>query len=83
MRWESIWKKITRKIIDYFLVGCRARGLQKGGFGCVLAIKAKKGKKKRQAVRVSLRREGKNHYSEVMGIGNSCYGSEVGGDGNS
>jgi hypothetical protein len=45
MRWESIWKEITRKIINYFLVGWKARGLPKGGFGCGLGIKAKKGKK--------------------------------------
>ena len=54
MRWESLSEKKTRKKIEYFLVGCKARGLQKGGFGCVLAIKARKGKKKRQAERTGL-----------------------------
>jgi hypothetical protein len=45
MLWESIWNKITRKIINYFLVSWKAQGIPKGGFGCVLAIKAKKGEK--------------------------------------
>ncbi len=36
-------EKITRKIINYFLVGWKARGLPKGGLGCGLAIKAKGG----------------------------------------
>ena len=48
-------EKKTRKKIDYFLVGCKAQGLQKGGFGCGLAIKSRKGKKKRQAERTGLR----------------------------
>jgi hypothetical protein len=30
-------------IINYFLVGWKARGLPKGGFGCGLAIKALRG----------------------------------------
>jgi len=47
------WKKKTRKK-KYFLVGCKARGLQKGGYGCVLAIKTKKGEKKVQAVSIGL-----------------------------
>jgi hypothetical protein len=48
-------KKKTRKKIEYFLVGCKARGLQKGGFGCGLAIKSRKGKKKSQAERTGLK----------------------------
>jgi hypothetical protein len=43
--WESIRNKITRKIIIFVLGGCKARGIPKGGFGRVLAIKAKKGEK--------------------------------------
>ena len=40
---ESIrTKKLTRKTV-FFLGGWKARGLHKGGFGCGLAIKAKKG----------------------------------------
>ena len=52
---ESIrTKKLTRKTV-FFGGGWKARGLHKGGFGCGLAIKAKKGEKKVQAVRVGLR----------------------------
>ncbi len=51
---ESIrTKQLTRKTI-FFFVGCKARGLPKGGFECGLAIKAKKGKNKRQAERTGL-----------------------------
>jgi hypothetical protein len=49
-----IGKKKKKKI---YLVGWKhwkARGLPKGGFGCGLAIKARKGKKKRQAGRFGL-----------------------------
>jgi len=52
---ESIrTKKLTRKTV-FFGGGWKARGLPKGGFGCGLAIKAKKGGKKVQAGRISLR----------------------------
>jgi hypothetical protein len=44
MLWESIWNKITRKIINYFLVGWKAQGIPKRGFGCVLGRKEKRGK---------------------------------------
>jgi hypothetical protein len=37
--------KNTKKKKDCFLVGCKARGLPKGGYGCVLAIKTKIGEK--------------------------------------
>jgi hypothetical protein len=51
---ESIrTKKLTRKTV-FFLGGWKARGLPKGGFGCGLAIKARKGKKKSQAGRFGL-----------------------------
>jgi hypothetical protein len=43
--WESIRNKITRKIIIFILGGCKAQGIPKGGFGRVLARKAKKGEK--------------------------------------
>jgi hypothetical protein len=43
--WEPIRNKITRKIIVFVLGGWKARGLPKGGFGCVLARKERKGKK--------------------------------------
>ena len=47
--------KIKNKKKDYYyLGGWKARGLPKGGFGCGLAIKARKGKKKRQAGRFGL-----------------------------
>jgi hypothetical protein len=43
--WESILNKITRKIMIFVLGGCKAQGTPKGGFGRVLARKAKKGNK--------------------------------------
>jgi hypothetical protein len=43
--WESIQNKITRKKVIFVLGGCKARGIPKGGFGRVLARKAKKGEK--------------------------------------
>jgi hypothetical protein len=49
--WESIRNKITRKIIIFVLGGCKARGIPKGGFGRVLARKAKKGEKFSSAAR--------------------------------
>ncbi len=45
MLWESIRNKITRKIIIFYLGGWKARGIPKGGFGRVLARKAKNGEK--------------------------------------
>jgi hypothetical protein len=45
MRWESLSEKIKNKKKENYLVGWKARGLPKGGFGCGLAIKARKGKK--------------------------------------
>ena len=45
MLWEPIRNKITRKIILFVLGGWKARGIPNGGFGRVLAIKEKKGKK--------------------------------------
>jgi hypothetical protein len=38
----SIRKKITRKIIIFYLGGWKARGIPKGGFGRVLARKEKR-----------------------------------------
>jgi hypothetical protein len=53
--WESIRNKITRKIIIFVLGGCKARGIPKGGFGRVLARKAKKGEKFSSAASTGLR----------------------------
>ncbi len=63
MLWESIQNKITRKIIIFVLGGCKARGIPKGGFGRVLARKAKKGEKFSSATSTGLSTE-KNHRNE-------------------
>jgi hypothetical protein len=53
--WESIRNKITRKIIIFYLGGWKAQGIPKGGFGRVLARKAKNGEKFSSAGRFGLR----------------------------
>jgi hypothetical protein len=55
MRWESLLEIKPRKKKDYFLVGCKARGLPKWGYWCLLAIKTKKREKKVRAASFGLK----------------------------
>jgi hypothetical protein len=64
-------EKITKKIITYFLVGWKARGLPKGGFGCGLAIKAKKGEKKGRLEGAALPKHDCQYLAKIEKIGKS------------